>query len=61
MSAAEFKSLGLTGHSIHGITGGDIARFLGSAGGFGEGDARALGHWLRDKRRTRRNRAHHVE
>ena len=48
MSAAEFKALGLTGHSIHG-TGADMARFLGDACGFAEGDARALGHWLRDR------------
>ena len=48
MSAAEFKALGLTGHSIHG-TGADMARFLGEACGFAEGDARALGHWLRDR------------
>ena len=26
-----------------------MARFLGAEGGFAEGDARELGHWLRDK------------
>lgn len=45
---AVFKALRITGHSIHG-TGADMARFLGEAGGFAEGDARALGHWLRDR------------
>ena len=48
MSRGEFVGLGITGHSIHG-TGADMARFLGEQAGFVEGDARELGHWLRDK------------
>ena len=48
MSRAEFDALGITTHSPHG-TGPDMARFMGEAGGFTEGDARALGHWLRDR------------
>ena len=48
MSAQEFDALGITTHSPHG-TGADMARFMGEAGGFSEPDARALGHWLRDR------------
>jgi hypothetical protein len=48
MTATEFAALAITGHSIHG-TGADMARYVGADGGFAEGDARALGHWLRDR------------
>ena len=48
MPFSEWRRLGLTGHSIHG-SGADLIRFLGADCGFQEGDARAVGHWLRDK------------
>ena len=49
MSVTEFEALHLTTHSIHG-TGPDMARTLNAFGlDFAEHDARALGHWLRDK------------
>ena len=48
MPFSEWRHLGLTGHSIHG-SGADLIRFLGADFGFQEGDARAVGHWLRDK------------
>jgi hypothetical protein len=48
MAQAEWRALGLKGHSIHG-TGADLVRFLGAELGFQEGDARAVGHGLRDR------------
>ena len=50
MSEAEFKALHLTTHSPHG-SGADMLRFMGErhSHGFGEADARAIGHWLADK------------
>ena len=49
MTAAEYASLGITTHSPHG-TGADMVRFMGAHSmPWGEEDARALGHWLRDK------------
>ena len=47
-SGAEFSELGITCHSPHG-TGCDMIRFIGERGGFSDADARAIGHWLRDK------------
>ena len=49
MSAASFKAAGITFHSPHG-TAADLVRFMGAAKGFGGTDARAAGHWLRDRR-----------
>lgn len=49
MSAAEFKSLELRGHSLHG-TAPDIAAAIGSPGryeSFSKDDRRELGNWLR--------------
>ena len=48
MGQVEWRALGLKGHSIHG-TGADLVRFLGAELGFRDGDARAVGHWLRDR------------
>lgn len=48
MSKAEFGALNITCHSPHG-SGPDMIRYMGVEGGFTEGDARAQGHWLRDK------------
>lgn len=48
MSAAVFDGLGITGHSAHGDAA-DKVRFMGEACGFSHEDARAAGHWLRDK------------
>ena len=48
MPFSQWRHLGLKGHSIHG-SGADLIRFLGAEFGFHEGDARAVGHWLRDK------------
>ena len=49
MSRAEWSSLGLKGHSMHG-SGADLVRFLGAQVWVpGQGDARAAGHWLRDR------------
>ena len=48
MAQAEWRALGLKGHSIHG-TGADLVNFLGAELGFQEGDARAVGHGLRDR------------
>jgi hypothetical protein len=48
MPFSEWRHLGLKGHSIHG-SGADLIRFLGADCGFREGDARAVGHWLRDR------------
>lgn len=48
MSQSEFRALNITTHSPHG-TGPDMVRFMGTEGGFSEGDARAAGHWLRDR------------
>ena len=46
--AEEFDALVVTTHPFHG-TGPDMARFMGPEQGFHEHDARALGHWLRDR------------
>lgn len=46
--AAFYARWHLRGHSPH-STGSDMARFIGTRGGFCETDARELGHWLRDK------------
>jgi hypothetical protein len=49
MSAEAFKALGVTTHSPHG-TGSDMVREMASLGlPWSEPDARALGHWLRDR------------
>ena len=48
MSAAEFDALGITTHSPHG-TGSDLTHHLATELPFEERDARAAGHWLRDK------------
>ena len=57
MSPEEFSECGLTLHSPHG-SGSDMIRFLGSTSSFvelgeelifREEDARAIGHWLRDR------------
>ena len=48
MGRKEFDDLEITTHSPHG-SGADMARFLGADHGFSESDARALGHWLRDR------------
>ena len=49
MAAAEFDALQLTGHSPH-TTGCDMVRFAGERAGFSmPADARAIGHWLRDR------------
>ena len=46
----------MTTHSPHG-TGADMVRYMGAVGlPFGEPDARALGHWMRD-----RNAPQHVK
>ena len=56
MSAAEFAAVGVTTHSPHG-TGADMVRVMRALGlPFDEPDARALGHWLRD-----RNAPQHVQ
>ena len=49
MPAEAFKALGVTTHSPHG-TGSDMVREMASLGlPWSEPDARALGHWLRDR------------
>jgi len=50
MSDAEFDAIHLTTHSVHG-TGPDMVRTMIHVGGYEycEADARAMGHWLRDK------------
>ena len=49
MSATQFDALGLTMHSPHG-TGSDMVRFVQAELPFTVLDARAIGHWLRDKK-----------
>jgi len=48
MTGEEFDALRLSMHSPHG-TGADMTRFMGTELEFEEKDARAMGHWLRDK------------
>ena len=49
MTAQEFSDASITGHSFHG-TPADLVRFMGTEAGFTfPADARAAGHWLRDK------------
>ena len=50
MTVVEFEELAISTHSPHG-TGADLVRFAASVGqpGWSEPDARAMGHWLRDK------------
>ena len=49
MTDAEFSALNLTTHSVHG-TGSDMVRVMSHMGyAYCETDARAMGHWLRDK------------
>jgi len=53
MTSTEFAALNITTHSPHGTTG-DMIRFMSAHGlpegrPFGEPDARASGHWLRDR------------
>lgn len=56
MEPAEYAALGVTTHSPHG-SGADLIRFMGACGlPFTETDARAMGHWLRD-----RNAPQHVK